>query len=150
MKDGPYLELVPHNQHFQINQHFQMYQHPLHPSWQATLMSTCIGRGMDGQLGSVLIQLLVISQPSTPCRLITNLHDFNLLLYLQPRGSYSILSCLQFQTFIHTDHLFYTACFYTHSSYVLIPHLYTCFEVHAAAKVNGRGLAQRRRGRGTT
>ena len=43
-------------------------------SWQATLMSTCIGRGMDGQLDSVLIQLLVISQPSTPCRLITNLH----------------------------------------------------------------------------
>ena len=36
-------------------------------SWQATLMSLCIERGMDGQLGSVLIQLSVILQPSTPC-----------------------------------------------------------------------------------
>ena len=40
-----------------------------------------------------------------------------LLLYLQPRGSYSILSCLQFQTFIHRDLLFYTACFYTYLLY---------------------------------
>ena len=28
-------------------------------SWQATLMSLCIGKGMDGQLGSVLIHAII-------------------------------------------------------------------------------------------
>ena len=28
-------------------------------SWQATLMSLCIGKGMDGQLGSVLIRAII-------------------------------------------------------------------------------------------
>ena len=66
-------------------------------SWQATLMSICIGRGMDGQLGCVLIQLLVILQPSTPCS-YQLAHAFNLLCT-------SLVPGAEEERLVHTDAL---------------------------------------------
>ena len=42
------------------------YEGVMSNSWQATLMSLCIERGMDGQLGSVLIQLAISDSYCNP------------------------------------------------------------------------------------